>query len=252
MAVATDHELICPSCRAVVRPEEEGEFPECAFCGSSLYLDPRQAVRHLMIPAVLERRRVGRRLVDWLRKREILGIPRKVACRLLYFPFWVVHRESGPHLEPAAGSLATIAASLRLPAGDLKAFRRELTGKATVVPCSVPLECVRDPASSDGNERLVHLPFWEVSYSLGAVRHRAWVDAVSGRVLPFSEPSTARWGFDFLYTSLVLGSFGAAVTGFVLAFQGGARSAAGIATLLAVAPVTVLLGRGLNRLGGRG
>lgn len=231
----------CPQCGADVSPDEEDSFVTCAFCGSSLHLEPGGAFRHEIVPAVLARDTLAGRLGRWLEDMEAIGSPKAVSARLLYFPLWVLPQATGRPVEPAAPLLAEPLDGFPLPSGDLKAFREDRAGDAEVIPASIRLESLRrDPVgTAPPAARLVHVPYWDVAYRVGSQAHRAWIDAVSGRVLPLSDPVSAEARLDRVYAGLLAGTFVIVMLGALLLFAGGARTALGLATLGGAGPAAL-------------
>ena len=117
---------------------------------------------------------------QWLQDREAIGRPTNVSTHLLYFPFWVISRDGKTALEPAAALLVHDIDRFHLPSGDLKSFQNSVASTGTIVPVSVLLENLApaDVGTKDRllDTRLVHLPFWEISFHIGAAQHRAWID----------------------------------------------------------------------------
>ncbi len=239
--------LVCPQCGGKVRPEEEDAFATCGFCGSRLYLDPELAVRHEILPAIVPRGELPGRLGRWLADLEALGSPENVSTRLLYFPFWVIPGDRRTRIEPAAALLLQDMQRFSLPAGDLKAFREELVGSAELIPATVLLANAvprrpdeAAPALGDAapkGTRLVHLPFWEVSFRIGRAEHHVWIDGAGGQVLPATVPASAGGSLDRTYSALLAAIFVVAVAGFLLVLSGGAgRVALGLAALAVGGP----------------
>jgi hypothetical protein len=238
-----------------VRSEEEDAFIACPFCASRLYLDRAAAVRHEMLLPVVVRGELPSRLGRWLSDVEALGRPEKVSTRLLFFPFWVLPAGGSSRLEPAAALLAHGLAGFGLPAGDLKAFREGAVNGAEVVPATILLErfaTPRDPVAARGSARrgdarLVHLPFWEISFRIGSREQRVWLDAAGGRVLPLTVPASSSGRLDRTY-SIVFGvAFAVLFCGFLALFRGGGASIAGLAVLCAGGPAALWAARAAIR-----
>jgi len=229
--------IACPQCGAPVRPEEEDAFVACEFCGSRMYLDPDTAVRHEILPETVGRGELPARLGRWLHDREAVGKPRRVSTRLLWFPFWVLpdgHR--GHDLRPAAALLVEGLDRFALPGGDRKAFREEIAAKGDLVPATVLLDSLVPGGEPPEGVRLVHLPFWEVSFELGAAEHRVWIDAAGGQVLAHTHPPSAEGRRDRVYAGVLGLTFVVLLVGFFSLFQGGGASVLGLALLVLAGP----------------
>lgn len=217
---------LCPQCGGVVQSDDDSSLVTCAFCGSSLYLDPGSAVSHEILPPTLRKAQLAERIGSFLSQRETLGRPKRLRARLLFLPYWVVPRPEGERVAPAAALGALPLARYVLPSGDFRRFSPVLTGGAEVVPASVMVESLLPPARGSEAEavpkgtRLVHLPFWEVRYRLGARDYRALVDAAAGQVLPFSLPVSSELWLDWAYSALLGVLFVVLVLGFRLLFAG--------------------------------
>ena len=242
--VAAPTPLACPQCGGAVRPEEEDAFIACPFCASRLYLDRSAAVRHEMLLPVVGRAELPSRLGRWLSDVEALGRPARISTRLLFFPFWVLPAGRSSRLEPAAALLAHGLAAFGLPTGDVKAFRHEAVQGGEVVPATILLEGLegaREKLATAGpgrkNEaRLLHLPFWEISFRIGPRAQKVWIDAAGGRVLPLSVPASSSGRLDRNYTLVTGLAFAVLLAGFLALFRGGGFSIAGLAVLCAGGP----------------
>ena len=94
---------------------------------------------------------------------------------------------------------------------------------------------------------LLFVPFWEVRFSVGATSYRAWVEAVSGRVVSIRSPPTRATRLDFAYGAL-LAILGIVLTvGFRLVWQGGAAVPLGLIVLSAAGGFAMRGGRSLMR-----
>jgi len=212
-----------------------------------MYLDPGLAVRHLILPATLRREELAGYLGRWLQEREAIGAPTSVSTHLLYFPFWVTSHEGKTVLEPAAALLVHDLDRFRLPSGDLKSFKSSLASTATIVPASVLLENLAPAQVGARDEvldtRLVHLPFWEVSFHIGSTHHRMWIDGAGGQVIPLSVPVSSERNLDRRYSLLLAVTYGLLVAGFAALFQGGGVAALGLLLLAGTGPGALWVAR---------
>jgi hypothetical protein len=234
----------CPQCGGEVRPEEEDAFVHCAFCGSSLYLDPGGAVRHEVLPALIARADLPGRLGRWLQDREAVGSPSNIATRLVYFPFWVLPAPQESRLVPAAPLLLQDMERFRLPSGDFKTFRDDRVTGGELVPASVLVESLvpADEGPPKGT-RLVHLPFWETGFRIASKECTVWVDAASGQVLALHAPVSSEARLDRIYSGLLATTYVALLAGFLLLFAGGVAIALGLLLLAVAGPGALALAR---------
>jgi DNA-directed RNA polymerase subunit RPC12/RpoP len=240
--------LTCPQCGGEARAGEEHAFAACPWCGSRLFLDRGRAVAHEVLLPEVGRAHLAARLGRWLSGRETLGRPRLVATRLLLFPLWVIPATEGraARIAVAAPLLEEPPGGLGLPAGDRKAFRADAVPGAELVPATVHLESLlQRGAEPPKGARLVHVPYWEVRFRIGSQDHRVWIDAVTGGVVPLSEPQSAERRLDSAYTLLLAVTFVALLAGFLLLFQGGGRSAIGLGLLALSGPPAMAAARRL-------
>ena len=231
--------LRCPQCGGEVRPEEEDDCVPCPFCGSRLYVDPGQAVRHFTLAPAVQHVELPPRLDRWLRSREVVGRPRKVTSKLVYFPFWALPTHGSIHAVPAAALLAVGTEHLHIPAGDLKAYPDDLEAKAKVVPATVLLDAVlaRARPKPDGAPVLVHVPFWDTRFQLATAAHRVWIDAAQGQVLAFSLPHSSEVWRDRLYSTVMALTYGVLLAGFACIYAGRAYTARGLLMLALGGPL---------------
>ncbi|GEM_PF-1957448 len=246
----------CPQCGGSVRLEEEDSFVHCPFCGSLLHLDTA-ASRDLLLQPAIEQRELANRLTKWLDDREALGKPEGVATRLVFFPFWSFPEGGRSLIVPAAPLLALDVDKFALPPGDLKSWREERSSAAenvtptvlpeAAVPATVPeskrADCAREA-------RLLHLPFWEVSFTLWKRSYRIWIDAAAGQVLPFELPVTSESRLDWTYGLLLFVMYALLFFAFHRLFSYGPKAAALLIVLL-TAPVGLFLSRKLIALSER-
>jgi hypothetical protein len=148
-------------------------------------------VKHEIFLPALKPEDLPSRLTKWLDEREAMGTPTDVASRLLFFPFWVHATRDQETLVPGAALLADGLASFKLPAGDAKSFGPDFTRLGTVLPATVARESTPFGGAPASDLRLVHVPFFEISFRLFRKTVRVWMDAVSGQVLPLDPVPTS-------------------------------------------------------------
>ncbi len=242
--------LRCPQCGGEIRLEEEDACVACRFCGSRVYVDPGQAVRHCTLALAVQHAELPPRLDRWLRSREVVGRARKVATKLVYFPFWAFSTHGRIRVVPAAPLLALGSEHLHFPAGDLKAYHDELGDKARVVPATVLLDAVlaRKAPRPDGAAMLLHVPFWDTRFEIGSGKHRVWIDAAQGQVIAFSLPVSSETWRDRLYSTVMALTYAVLLLGFVFIYAGQGYTARGLLMLalggpLGWATARLLIGR---------
>lgn len=235
----------CPQCGGSVELEEEDSFAHCPFCGSLLHLDGAMSTDLLLQP-VIDQRELPTRLTKWLDDREALGKPAGITTRLLFFPFWNVPNGARPILVPAAPLLALDLDKFALPSGDLKSYREERNRTAeNIAPTVLPEAAV--PASVAKEAHLLHLPFWEVNFTLWKRSYRIWIDAASGQVLAFELPATSESRLDWTYGLLLFAMYALLLFAFHRVFSPGPKLIA-ILIVLLTAPIGLFLSRRLIAL----
>jgi len=234
----------CPQCGGSVQLQEEDSFVRCPFCGSLLQLGA--ASSNLLLQPAIDARELTTRLTKWLDDREALGKPEKVTTRLLYFPFWTVPDGSRTMMVPAAPLLVLDIEHFALPSGDLKSYQKESLGTADSVAATVLPEAAV-PEAKVKEARLLHLPFWEVSFTLWKRSYRIWIDAASGQVLAFELPVTSESRLDWTYGLLLFVMYALLLFAFHRVFSPGPKIIA-ILLLVVTAPIGVFLSRQLISL----
>ena len=235
----------CPQCGGSVQLEEEDSFAHCPFCGSLLHLDGAVS-SDLLLQPVIDQRELPTRLTKWLDDREALGKPTGITARLLFFPFWSFPNGGRPILVPAAPLLALDLDHFALPAGDLKSYREERDRVAeNIAPTVLPEAAVPGEAAKEA--RLLHLPFWEVNFTLWKKSYRIWIDAASGQVLAFELPVTSESRLDWTYGLLLFAMYALLLFAFHRVFSPGPKLIAFLIILL-TAPIGLFLSRRLIAL----
>jgi hypothetical protein len=226
--------LTCPQCGGDVRPLDEPGFLDCAYCGSRLHQDA--ALPDTWVTPVLGEAHAIERLKRLLESRETAGQPTFARPQLLFFPFW---ERPGPHgmgIEPAAATLAEALDGWNPPFGQRRPLdARSLRGRGEqIAPTLEPPQ----PGAA-----LLYVPFWAVSYTCGALEHKAWIEAVSGTVLVERLPPSRNRRLDAAY-SLWLVVTGIVLTiAFALLWNGGPGALVGLLVLIALGPLAVRWGR---------
>lgn len=239
-------EIACPQCGGSFRPEEEGAFASCPFCGSRLHLGEDRAIGHEILLPTLRAEETPERLGRWLKEREVTASPSDVKDQILWFPFWLL---PDGRLLPAAPLLSSNVTSFHLPPGDRKAFRAELARPGDVVPASILPEGLPVSEAERKAARLLHLPFREIRFRLFRRDHRLWLDAVSGQALAFELPPTSERRLDVTYAVLLALLFVVVLWGVRAVFGVTiARHLPGLGALVAAGPLFWLVTKLAMRL----
>ncbi len=235
----------CPQCGGSVQLEEEDSFVHCPFCGSLLHLGDA-ASRDLLLQPAIDSRELPTRLTKWLDDREALGKPDGITTRLLFFPFWSFPSGTRSMIVPAAPLLALDLDKFALPSGDLKSYREERNSAAeNIAPTVLPEAAVPEQLAKDA--RLLHLPFWEVNFTLWKRSYRIWIDAASGQVLAFQLPVTSESRLDWTYGVLLFAMYALLFFAFHRVFSYGPKVIA-VLIIVLTAPVGLFLSRKLIAL----
>ena len=186
----------------------------CRFCDAALFVDRSGVVLHYRLAPLLDADAARSALRRWMagnetvkdldRKSEILDV------RLLSFPMWLFRaREKGTeqvHVEPAAPTPIPQLADLKVPAGELEAFRVEAEGVESP-EATIPQETARGWLRQRGIESvtetaLVQVPLWRCRYRFSGEEYQALVEASTGTVLASVFPEKAETPY---YLVAVLG-----------------------------------------------
>jgi hypothetical protein len=144
-------------------------------------------------------------------------------------------------LAPASALLSEGLSSFRFPAGDARSFGADMVRRGNVTPVTIALESVPFGNALPSVLRLVHLPFFEVSFVLFGKPIRVWLDAVAGQVLPFGPIPTSETRLDRTFAVLLFALFAIAFAGFYSLFRGFTNR--GALLLLVVGPLLMLATR---------
>ncbi len=195
-------EVVCPQCGGENLLRWGASFFDCAFCGTTLYLDRSQIVARYRLPRLLDQEQARAALRRWMAGNDtVKDLDRKSkisAIDAVTFPMWLFRWRKGKResviVEPAAPTPISVLADLSIPAGKLDPYQGAEEG-AEAVPVAIPLETARGWVEQRGvaadevtEVALVEIPLWRASYDYSGGTYRAIVEGSTGSVLASVYP----------------------------------------------------------------
>lgn len=204
----------CTQCGADVAVQQDETFIDCPFCGSALYLDKKKVVFHYVINSNfkpneaegnLKRWMAGNHTVKDLDSKAVMG-----KSKFYYFPVWYfkVKDAAGDKIfiQPAASTSVSEIKKISIPAGALKFYEKNLYNDDDMVPPDVLLDSARTWLQSTGvstdniaEAALVHIPFYQFSYTYLNQSYTAVVEASSGQVFANIYPAKSEAPFKIVF-----------------------------------------------------
>ena len=186
----------CVQCGGGVEVTASQEFVQCPFCESSLYIDLSGTFPNQVIRPVVARDDAGGLVDRSLRSQEIAGIQVQ-AVSLRYVPYWEVEAFGEAHWFAARSPENSELARIRAVSGQREVLKPEEADALGVEAPEIPLDAALAEmrrrnrlAGQPDRASMVYLPVYQVDYRFGKTTHRAFVDAVSGRVYEDDPPSS--------------------------------------------------------------
>ena len=187
-------ELDCPQCGAGLPLDPFRSFLGCPYCGSSHYIELEASLRHYLVRPIIREEAARAALPGWLAGRRIKRSVTVRSTELAYIPFWQIASGLTAYAIPAASLTFFEGQDIFEIKGDLRFFSPEAIGEgADVLDPDLflegALERLRDlghPAGEGTEIRLIHVPFFRLTYDAGGESYTALVDGLWGRV--YGEP----------------------------------------------------------------
>lgn len=210
-------QVVCPQCGGENAPRSGESFLDCAYCGTTLYLDRSALLARYRLPRLLDREQASAALRRWMAGNEtVKDLDRKStisSVEAVTFPMWMFRWAQGGRrevtVEPAAPTSIAMLADLAIPAGKLEPYETPEEG-AEAIPVAIPVATARGwleqrgIAAGDVSETaLVEIPLWRAGYEHDGRSYQAIVEASTGKVLASVFPEKAESPF-FLVAALGL------------------------------------------------
>ena len=203
MSSPVDTQVLCRQCASVLPVKQGTQFITCEFCGTTNFVDKREAVLHYAVRDTINETDALAALRRWMAGNDtVKGLDE--AARIArpsfeMFPMWMVRVAQGETervlLEPAAATSIIELTDIVIPAADLEPYDHTMDDQA-IIP-TVPYETMkrwlaenhRVDAEAIREASLVHLPLFVFKYMFKERHYTAVVDAASSKVLATIYPS---------------------------------------------------------------
>jgi len=203
-------QLLCRQCSAPLPVEQGTNLTICEYCGTTNYVDKGRTVLHFVVRTTVRENDALAALRRWMAgNKTVKGLDKKAKIERIQFqlfPMWFVRvSRNGKEqviLEPAAALSVSELKHTKIPAADLEPYDINFDEDAVTatVPYDALLHWLNDNyalAETDISEiSLVHLPIYQVKYSLDDRHYTAVVDAATSEVFANIYPS--KWEVPYL------------------------------------------------------
>jgi hypothetical protein len=203
-------QLLCSQCSAPLPIEQGTQLTVCEYCGTTNYVDRGKTVLHFVVKTTVRENDALAALRRWMAGNQtVKDLDKKAKIGGIYFqlfPMWFVRvSKNGKEqvvLEPAAALSVSELKHASIPAADLEPYDYGLDEDAVkaTVPYDALLQWLDDnhglKESDIGEISLVHLPVYQVKYSLDDRHYSAVVDAATSEVFANIYPS--KWEVPYL------------------------------------------------------
>ncbi|MCC6864931.1 MAG: hypothetical protein IT280_02095 [Ignavibacteria bacterium] len=228
-------QIKCTQCGADVTVQQDETFIECPFCASALFLDKRKVVFHYLINSNFKPNEAEGNLKRWMSgNHTVKDLDKKaqiVKSEFYFFPVWYFKTKdtSGDkiYLQPAASTSVSEIKKLQIPAGALKFYEKNTYNEDEIKKPDVLYDSAKAWLQSSGvnldtvtEAALVHIPFYQFTYSFAGQSYTALVEASSGQVYSNVYPAKSEAPFRILFglsiAAFIVTSIICYVLGFVL------------------------------------
>ncbi|UCF06480.1 MAG: hypothetical protein JSV33_05490 [bacterium] len=170
----------------------------CSYCGSALAIEDASTPEHLILPHTRNDRYAQDALQSFLLSRN-RGKPNIQEIEFGYLPFLMMEDEKGRMKTASASKRASFIDSIpNPPAGNYHFFDEQLAGDEKVVPAD---------RSEDGTIRILHLPLYRITYSVGGDEWEATVMGESWQIFADELPQEGSFTLNTTYLLLAAGLF---------------------------------------------
>ncbi|MBN1573126.1 MAG: hypothetical protein JW984_08020 [Deltaproteobacteria bacterium] len=181
--------LTCSQCGAKIKIDQFKRFLTCPYCKSSLVVERDRTVECYVLRHGRNDIWVRGVIRGWFKRTGVEEDVEEIRIDFKLFPVWHASFENGQTVtQPAAKTLHTEISSVKIPAGDLKAFDRD-TSLIEVMTPDVSHEAAAVWTTDTHDEKrevkrlwLVYLPIYFIDYRENGERHRASVVGESTKI----------------------------------------------------------------------
>jgi DNA-directed RNA polymerase subunit RPC12/RpoP len=184
----------CPQCGADISLSPKRRLGNCPFCGSRLYMEPREVETRWMLRPVLMRSECHRILSAWLWENYQGTASGLEISQSLWVPWLRKERRkdgqfAGHSYELAEKPADPHIARVKIPPGEYVRFDSEKTA-GFVLP-EVP-----DEKPGPGGV-IIYIPFHVASFSYGGERRSAAIEASTGSLAGYQPDKKAKISFQW-------------------------------------------------------
>ena len=203
-------QILCRQCSAPLPIEQGTNLTECEYCGTTNYVDRSKTVLHFVVRTTVRENDALAALRRWMAgNKTVKDLDKKAKIQRIQFqlfPMWLVRVSSNGAekvvLEPAAALSVSELKKASIPAADLEPY--DINFDEDSVKATVPYDALmtwldenHGLQESDVRElSLVHLPIYQVKYSLEDRSYTAVVDAATSEV--FANIYPTKWEVPYL------------------------------------------------------
>lgn len=235
MEVVPTNRIICPHCAGENEIPVDEKFIECAFCGSSIYVDKSKIVNHFIVIRNFTPEQAEGNLRRWMASnfhvKDLDKLAKIDGYKFYYFPMWYFKVTEGSKemifLQPATSTSILEIKNFVIPAGSLKPYNKNLIEESEFIKPDVQYDTAKlwlSQASVNianlSESNLVHIPFYQFFYSYGGTQYTAMVEASSGMVYANVWPQKKEAPFYALFVVSIIAYFLMTVVSYALLEKG--------------------------------
>lgn len=197
MDIIPTNRIVCPHCAGENEIPVDEKFVECAFCGSSIYVDKSKIVNHFVVMHNFTPEQAEGNLRRWMagnfQVKDLDKLAKIDSYKFYYFPMWYFKVIEGSKemifLQPATNTSIFEIKNFVIPAGSLKPYNKSLFKQSEFINPDVQYDSAKSWLSQSNvnlsnlaESNLVHIPFYQFFYSYNGSQYTAMVEASSGKV----------------------------------------------------------------------
>ncbi len=204
----------CPQCGADNDLPVDEKFLECAYCGSSIYIDKKKVVSHFVVACNFNKGDAEGNLRRWMagnfQVKDLDKFAQISQVSFYYFPMWYFKSKDASsekiYLQPATSTSISEIKKINIPAGSLKVFKEKDFNVSEFIPPDVMYDSAQSWLQQSGvnldtiaESDLVHIPFYQFSYNYKGQSYTALVEASSGKVYANVWPAKSEAPFKVMF-----------------------------------------------------